>query len=210
MTDEFMPHDAAREQISALVDGEVHPDEVARTCRDWTDGASLRATWHAYQLIGDVLRSADLASHPDHDAALLRGVRARLACEPVVLAPRAAAARSPARWWAGSAVAAGFVVVVATAWLGRGPVGPTEPAAAMASVHSERAEPVATLAVLPVPTGQAGAGVASAAPLSGAAFVRDARLDRYLQAHQEFAGSSALGVPSEFLRSATLVHADDR
>jgi sigma-E factor negative regulatory protein RseA len=33
--------------------------------------------------------------------------------------------------------------------------------------------------------------------------VRDARLDRYLFAHQQFAGSSALGVPSAFLRSAT-------
>jgi sigma-E factor negative regulatory protein RseA len=40
--------------------------------------------------------------------------------------------------------------------------------------------------------------------------VRDAQLDRYLQAHQEFAGSSALGVPSAFLRSATLVSASDR
>ncbi|MGZ5132080.1 MAG: sigma-E factor negative regulatory protein, partial [Caldimonas sp.] len=34
--------------------------------------------------------------------------------------------------------------------------------------------------------------------------IRDARLDRYLAAHKQFAGSSALGVPSAFLRSATL------
>ncbi|HNK20165.1 MAG TPA: anti-anti-sigma factor, partial [Piscinibacter sp.] len=33
--------------------------------------------------------------------------------------------------------------------------------------------------------------------------IRDARLDRYLAAHQRFAGTSALGVPSAFLRSAT-------
>ena len=32
--------------------------------------------------------------------------------------------------------------------------------------------------------------------------VRDARLDRYLVAHQQFAGSTALGVPSGFLRNA--------
>jgi len=32
--------------------------------------------------------------------------------------------------------------------------------------------------------------------------VRDARLDRYLAAHQQFAGTSALGVPSGFLRNA--------
>jgi sigma-E factor negative regulatory protein RseA len=34
--------------------------------------------------------------------------------------------------------------------------------------------------------------------------IRDAQLDRYFVAHKQFAGSSALGVPSVFLRSATV------
>jgi sigma-E factor negative regulatory protein RseA len=34
--------------------------------------------------------------------------------------------------------------------------------------------------------------------------IRDARLERYLAAHKQFSGSSALGVPSAFLRSSTL------
>ena len=34
--------------------------------------------------------------------------------------------------------------------------------------------------------------------------LRDARLERYLAAHKQFAGTSALGVPSAFLRSATV------
>ena len=34
--------------------------------------------------------------------------------------------------------------------------------------------------------------------------IRDARLDRYLAAHKQFAGSSALGVPSAYLRNATV------
>jgi sigma-E factor negative regulatory protein RseA len=33
--------------------------------------------------------------------------------------------------------------------------------------------------------------------------VRDPSLDRYLDAHKHFSGSSALGVPSSFLRGAT-------
>ena len=37
-----------------------------------------------------------------------------------------------------------------------------------------------------------------------AGIVRDSRLDAYLAAHKQFAGSSALGVPSVFLRSATV------
>jgi sigma-E factor negative regulatory protein RseA len=32
--------------------------------------------------------------------------------------------------------------------------------------------------------------------------IRDSQLDRYLAAHQQFAGTSALGVPSGFLRNA--------
>ena len=36
----------------------------------------------------------------------------------------------------------------------------------------------------------------------GSRITRDDRLDRYLAAHQQFAGSSALGVPSGFLRNA--------
>jgi sigma-E factor negative regulatory protein RseA len=34
--------------------------------------------------------------------------------------------------------------------------------------------------------------------------IRDAGLDRYLAAHKHFAGSAALGVPSAFLRGATV------
>ena len=33
--------------------------------------------------------------------------------------------------------------------------------------------------------------------------IRDARLERYFAAHTQFGGSSALGVPSGFLRAAT-------
>ena len=53
---------AAREQLSALVDGELDPAAAVRACAGWRDDAGCRATWHAYHLIGDVLRSDDLAS----------------------------------------------------------------------------------------------------------------------------------------------------
>ena len=39
--------------------------------------------------------------------------------------------------------------------------------------------------------------------IANGTLIRDARLDRYLAAHKQFTGSSALGVPSAFLRSAT-------
>jgi sigma-E factor negative regulatory protein RseA len=34
--------------------------------------------------------------------------------------------------------------------------------------------------------------------------IRDVRLQQYLAAHKQFGGSTALGVPSGFLRSATV------
>ncbi|HXD04560.1 MAG TPA: sigma-E factor negative regulatory protein, partial [Burkholderiaceae bacterium] len=75
------------EDLSALMDGETTADESARVSARWQDDSHTRSTWHAYHLIGDVLRSEDLSSPPAQDAALLARVRERLATEPVVMAP---------------------------------------------------------------------------------------------------------------------------
>ena len=189
------------EEISALIDGELGPDGVARACASWRSDARSRQTWHAYHLIGDVLRSDDLASRPARDADFLNRLRERLADEPVVLAPAAlpAAAAVPAmagrralrHWRAGAAVAAGFVAVAGVLVVMRSPA--PQPAAELARA------PV----VAPVVSVAAESGVEQAAYVTDGRVMRDARLDRYLAAHQQFAGTSALGVPSAFLRSAT-------
>jgi sigma-E factor negative regulatory protein RseA len=206
------------EDLSALVDGELHANSVTGACGRWRSDASARATWHAYQLIGDVLRSDDLASDAARDAAFLSALRERLAREPVVLAPQAAARPSPAmpvpgsvarrrRWsWAApSAVAAGFVAVAGVLVVTRSPtLPPSAPA-------------VASLAAAPAQSGGAvqfagsGAVPSAVAPVSEpessvatGKVIRDAGLDRYLAAHKYFAGSAALGVPSAFLRAATV------
>ena len=84
------------EDLSALTDGELEPAQVAEACARWRDDSELRGRWHAYQLIGDVLRSEDLAASGTRDAAFLAALRERLANEPVVLAPEPAAAAAPA------------------------------------------------------------------------------------------------------------------
>src|SRR5438105_5049674 len=90
------------EILSALTDGELESSELARVCTAWRDDAGMRSTWHAYQLIGDVLRSDDLALPAASDAAFLSKLRARLADEPTVLAPDTAppggAADAPVSW----------------------------------------------------------------------------------------------------------------
>ena len=118
MPTESMKDAAALERLSALADGELEPADAAAACTGWCGAAESRAAWHAYHVIGDVLRSEDLACDAARDAAFLVGVRQRLAGEPVVLAPRPLVA-APVRarglrgwpWMASSAVAAGFVAV---------------------------------------------------------------------------------------------------
>ncbi len=81
------PSEQDAEQLSALADGELDDASVARVCARWRADAPAQATWHAYHLIGDVLRSEDLASAPGRDRSCLTRLRERLVNEPVVLAP---------------------------------------------------------------------------------------------------------------------------
>jgi sigma-E factor negative regulatory protein RseA len=196
---------AARENLSALVDGELDGSGSAAACASWRGSEALRRDWHDWQLIGDVLRSDDLATDPGRDARFLAAFRDRLAQEPVVLAPAAGATPSPAaarrsRWLVPSAMAAGFVLVVGVVTLIQ-----TGAPSAPASVPLAAVPAAPTAAVAPV-TPQLAAAPAEpqTAVVADGKLIRDARLDRYLTAHKQFAGSSALGVPSAFLRSATV------
>ena len=227
MSADFDDGFAARERLSALADGELDDFAVASGCAHWRDDAKARAAWHAYHLIGDVLRSDDLAAGSARDAAFLRALRLRLADEPVVLAPplrnpgldevmaaasgAASGATSSAgrhgtrwRWMASSAVAAAFVAVAGVLVVTRPANAPVSPATAVASLL--RADPVAAAPMTSAPVLAAIGGPAAdtQALVASGDFIRDARLDRYLAAHKQFAGSSALGVPSGFLRSATV------
>ena len=69
---------AARERLSALVDGELDGAALPQACAQWRENEPHRASWHAWHLIGDVLRSEDLAQSPSRDATFLAGFRARL------------------------------------------------------------------------------------------------------------------------------------
>jgi len=196
--------DSAKERLSALADGELDFSRSTASCAAWAGNAQLRADWHAWHLIGDVLRSEDLASSPRHDRLFYAKVRARLQSEPVVLAPTVAVAKSASRpfdfdrrsrrWTAAGAVAAGVVLVVGTFALVRPADSP--PAAQVARVDGSAttsdAAPAAEAAAQPV------------AIVADNKIIRDAQLERYLEAHKQFAGTSALGVPSAFLRSATV------
>jgi sigma-E factor negative regulatory protein RseA len=211
MVNDFDTNAAARERLSALADGELADGAVAQAVAAWRQSAELRAAWHAHQLIGDVLRSEDLASDTAHDAGFLASFRLKLANEPVVLAPHAAAARDaaastlrrPRGWMTPTAVAAGFVAVAGVLTLTRPSPAPDRPAAETIAQAAPTASKVASGRVTAAPANPATVVVEPPVLITSGQVVRDARLERYLAAHKQFAGSSALGVPSPYLRNAT-------
>ena len=211
---------AARQALSALADGELSGAAGEAAFVAWRGDAGARRDWHAWHLIGDVLRSEDLASDPRADLRFCAAVRMRLTSEAVVLAPslaaeasvEAASARGAARprsgrWMLASAAAAGFVLVAGTFAVVRTVDAPTATPIAAADRGAVVAAGSARDSVSPateVAAAPSEATAPSVAVVADSRLIRDAQLDRYLVAHKQFAGTSALGVPSVFLRSATV------
>lgn len=210
MSTEFHDDCPPRERLSALLDGETGAAASVAACAWWCEDAGARRDWHSWHLIGDALRSDELASTAGCDARLLAALRARLAGEqplrPATVvsldAERAArVARRPVRWMLPSAMAAGLVLVVGTFALVR-------PFQEPSGVPSQLASAGVAARPAPVPPLTSAAlgdtGDRQSFTVTDAKMIRDARLERYLAAHKQFTGSSALGVPSAFLRSATV------
>ncbi len=178
--------------LSALMDGELDAAAAARLTEACRSDARLRAAWHSYHLIGDVMRSQDLAQRPAHDAAFVLRLRERLAEEPVLLAPQPVARRElrrrrlPPRAWAASAVAAGAMAVGGVLVLTRLQEPVLQQPAGAVLAQAPRT-PQAVVGTLPV------ANVAEVAPVVQAddRLLRDAQLDRYLAAHKQWGSSFA-------------------
>jgi len=187
-----MQRESERLGLSALMDGEAADAEAERALRLWRDDVGARAHWHVYHLVGDVLRSNDLAQSPAHDEAFVQALRERLALAPVVLAPAQAPVRRSRRRWIGSAaVAAGFVAVAGVMVVTRLALPGGEPDGVLLASPPATSTPVLRVANLPAGGGE---GV----------LIRDAQLDRYLEAHRQFGPSAAL-LPGGIVRSAASV-----
>ena len=214
MADGSVDHKEACQALSALADGELDSRAVAAACTGWRDVAELRDAWHTYHLIGDVLRSDDLASSAARDVRFLQAVRDRLAAEPVILAPApsgdeptavhsepglttvaAAAALRRRTWAAPFAVAAGFMAVAGVLVVTRvaGPTGAPPAAVSLAALQSPGAQRASA------PSAD---DAAEAMALTDARLVRDIHLDRYLAAHKQFGSGATVAVPGVMLRNA--------
>jgi len=161
---------------------------------DMDASPEMVSSWHVYQLIGDVMRSEDLAAG-GHDLEFLTRLQAKLVLEPVpadqvqpllVDLPVATASANADvfrwKWLSGVAMTALVAVVGFGLW--------------NQSAQPQLQASVASPAV-PVVTQVA------AVPAQEQVMLRDPQLDALMAAHQQLGGHSALQMPSGFLRNAT-------
>lgn len=100
---------ASKEDISALVDGEVPEPQADRLITALEHETELRHCWRHYHLIGAVLRGGGRA---EIQPCLCERVAKALESEPITFAPRALTPRMPAlKWLTGLAVAASVAAV---------------------------------------------------------------------------------------------------
>jgi len=113
--------EARRSRVSAVMDGQVDEAQLQRWLSEEARHAAVLDDWHTYHLIGDVMRSPDLATAPGRDARVLQGVRQALRDEhpgmPKVRLPAARGTRAPWRLWGAAAAAVAGTAVVLTAYL---------------------------------------------------------------------------------------------
>lgn len=187
-----------QELISALADGQLQGEALQRGLEAAVSDPAAVEAWQTYHLIGDVLRSRELAggtAPAQFLARLQESLRweqplAGPAVRPIEVRPAVQAA-GPARPAANDGhlwkLVAGFASVAAVAaigWTVAGAVSGKDGGAQLAGAGSAPQTGV----------------VLTSTP--GGAMLRDPKLDQLLQAHRQLGGATALQAPG-FLRSAT-------
>jgi len=187
------------ELVSALTDGELRGEAFVKSVQWLEESEEARASWHAYHLVGDVLRSGEMAATGAHDAAFVARLRSRLQGEVQFVHTEHAidlevsgarhervgginrhdvANDASFRW----KLVAGFASVAAVAVVGWQLV---------AGVNAPSGAPqLAQVELRP-------------AEMQAQVMIRDPQLDQLLAAHQQSGGISALQMPAGFLRNAT-------
>lgn len=183
------------DRISALADGVLSGSARAQAVQCVLASTEGMQTWHAYHVIGDVLRSEELAPRAD-DQAFWDRLSQKIAQEPDrpvpvddsrevqgggASYPPIVSANEPAWRWK---VLAGLACAAVGGVLGYGMSDSASTSAQMAASGS-------VPSVIEVVDGRHG-------PM-----LRDPQLDSLMAAHQQVSGHSVLQVPAGFLRNAT-------
>jgi sigma-E factor negative regulatory protein RseA len=179
----------AQERISIFADGETSDEQLDIALADLRNEDG-RASWELYHQIGDLLRSDEMAI--PLSAAFSASMAARLAAEPVLIAPlHARGKKTGVRRLALPGVlaaAAAAVAFVATPQLMVAMQGAPAPGAAVAVASSD---------------GVARASLAGNTARAGR-MMRDQGINEYLMAHQRF--SPSVYSSTQYARSATFAN----
>ena len=162
-----------RENLSALIDDELHGEDLDPHLSRLKEDTELRRAWDTYHLIGDALRghlSTDFSGR----------VAARLAQEPVVLAPRQRVIARGQRVRYAMSAAAGVAAVALVAWTALPLMRPGVQLAANAPAAAPAVEAKPRLAAN--------------------------EIENYLLAHQPYSQSNAMQGPAPYVRTV----ADER
>lgn len=212
------------EIVSALADGQLQGDEFARAVTLTATDPESRTAWHAYHVVGDALRSPELADCAG-DAAFMMRFQERFNREtaapsknainlldtPVLIAngvittraysPKGAESRSANessfRW----KILAGVASVAAVAAIGWSSLSALDPERGARQLAQQSPPPVSSTSAAATATTQQAAAQVIAGQQS--VMIRDPHLDALMAAHKQFGGTSALQMPAGFLRNAT-------
>lgn len=211
--------------LSALVDGEVGQAELDQVLAEFDEQSDAFANWHAYQVIGDVLRSSAAAVSRQAPQAFLADIHAKLRIDADVQRtdssevprpqasiavaghPQVPAANDAVFRWKLVAGLASLAAVMAVGWtvLGSAPAG----AGGSGGEGAQLALTAPASPRAPSPSTQAAAGTTLAADAAVVVnttqgpLIRDAQLEALMAEHRQNGGMSALQMPAGFLRSAT-------
>lgn len=183
------------ERLSALADDQVQGDDFANAMAEIAMNDQLNQSWHVYQVIGDVMRSDELAP-TSHELRFWDRLEATLEAEKKLITPPIfkiapiAAKQTSAnewsvrkKWVSGASFSAIVALVVVGAWQ-------MEEGASQWVSNTSRGEMVTSAPSATVIDAQS-------------VIVRDPELDALMSAHQQLGGHSAFQMPSGFLRNAT-------
>lgn len=182
------------DSISALADGQLGATDAKFAVEHLLEDSDALATWHAYHVAGDVLRSLELGRTGGDDLAFLARFEQRLAqevplpaaqVEPLRIAPADASANDAVFRWKALAGVACMALV--------GVVG-------LNQVWTPMRGDVGQVAITPAPDRSESA--LTIAEGSSGTMVRDPQLDALMAAHRQMGGHSALQTPAGYLRNA--------
>jgi len=204
-----------REQISALADGQLRGEAFAQAVDGVGNDVDCSTAWHAYHVVGDVLRSRELAVGAD-DAAFVSRFQARLQRD------LAASAADAPQWLLAPDLIADHAHSTGASSQNHSNIHGAASAKTRLNSANESsfrwkllagvASLVAVVAISWNAVGSLG-GVDNPGGASGApqlaqltepqVMIRDPHLDALMAAHKQFGGTSALQMPAGFLRNAT-------